>query len=73
MKRNGEIALVVKANGQPMKSYKTRVLGGQIQRLDRNRLCYEPRTDFISPRYVDTTDRSRSDFTMRDMYWMRKQ
>ena len=71
-KLNGEIAVVVKANGQPLKSYKTQVRGGQIQRLDRNRLDFQPRTDFISPRYVDTTDRSRSDFTMRDMYWMKK-
>lgn len=72
-KLNGEIAVVVKANGQPIKTYKTRVQGGAIQRLDRNQLGYEPRTDFISPRYVDLTDRSRSDFTMRDMYWMKKQ
>ena len=71
-KLNGDIALVVKANGQPVKTYKTRVQGGQLQRLDRNRLDFEPRTSFISPRYVDTTDRSRSSFTMRDMFWVRK-
>lgn len=72
-KLNGEIVIVVKANGTPVKTYKTRVQGGEIQKLDRSRLGYEPSTDFISPRYVDTTDRSRSDFTMRDMYWMKKQ
>jgi hypothetical protein len=71
-KLNGEIAVVVKANGQPIKTYKTQVRNGEIQRLERNRLGYQPHTDFISPRYVDMTDRSRSDFTMRDMYWMKK-
>ena len=71
-KLNGEIALVVKANGQPIKSFKTQVSGGQIQRLDRNRLDTQPRTAFISPRYVDTTGRSRSDYTMRDMFWVKK-
>lgn len=71
-KLNGEIALVVKANGQPVKTYKTWVQGGRLEGLDRNRLEFEPRTDFISPRYVDTTDRSRSSFTMRDMFWIRK-
>jgi hypothetical protein len=71
-KLNGEIAVVVKANGQAIKSYKTQVSGGQIQRLDRNRLDFEPHAGFISPRYVDTTDRSRSNLTMRDMYWMKK-
>lgn len=71
-KLNGEIALVVKANGQPIKTYKTQVQGGELKRLDQNRLGFEPRTSFISPRYVDTTDRSRSSFTMRDMFWVRK-
>ena len=69
-KLNGEIALVVKANGQKIKFFTTEVRGGQIQRLDRNRLDTQPRTAFISPRYVDLTDRSRSDYTMRDMYWV---
>lgn len=72
VKLNGEIALVVKANGQPVKTYKTRVQGGQLQRLDENRLDFEPHTSFISPRYVDTTDRSRSTYTMRDMFWVKK-
>ena len=71
-KQNGEIAVVVKANGQPIKTFKTQVQGGELQRLDRNRLNFEPHTAFISPRYVDTTDRSRSNYTMRDMYWMKK-
>lgn len=71
-KQDGEIVITVKANGQPVKSYKTRVAGGRLQTLERNNLDTEPRTDFISPRYVDITDRSRSDFTMRDMFWIKK-
>jgi hypothetical protein len=72
VKQNGEIAVVVKANGQPIKTFKTQVAGGQMQRLEQNRLGYEPHTSFISPRYVDTTDRSRSSYTMRDMFWLKK-
>ena len=71
-KLNGEIALVVKANGQPVKTFKTQVQEGKLQGLDRSRLGFEPHTSFISPRYVDTTDRSRSSYTMRDMFWIRK-
>lgn len=71
-KQDGEIVMIVKANGQAIKSYKTRVGGGRLQTLERNRLDIEPRTTFISPRYVDLTDRSRSDFTMRDMYWVKR-
>ena len=71
-KQDGEIAMIVKANGQPIKTYKTRVVGGRLQTLERNRLDVEPHTAFISPRYVDLTDRSRSDFTMRDMFWVKR-
>lgn len=62
---NGEISVVIKANGQPVKTFKTQVQGGQLQGLARTRLDFEPHTSFISPRYVDTTDRSRSSYTMR--------
>ena len=72
VKLNGEIALVVKANGQAIKTYKTQVAGGQLQRIEQNRLGFEPRTSFISPRYVDITDRSRSDYSMREMFWIKK-
>lgn len=72
VKQNGEIAVVVKANGQPVKTFKTRVQGGQLQGLEQSRLGFEPHASFISPRYVDTTDRSRSSFTMRDMFWLKK-
>ena len=71
-KQDGELVMIVKAEGQAIKSYKTRVTGGKLQALERSQLGFEPRTDFISPRYVDLTDRSRSDFTMRDMFWVRK-
>lgn len=71
-KLNGEIAFVVKANGQPVKTYKTAVSGGQLRGLEQSRLGYDPHTSFISPRYVDTTDRSRSSFTMRDMIWLKR-
>jgi hypothetical protein len=71
-KQDGELVMIVKADGQTIKSYKTRVTGGKLQALERSRLGFEPRTDFISPRYVDLTDRSRSDFTMRDMFWVTK-
>lgn len=69
---NGEISVVIKANGQPVKTFKTQVQGGQLQSLDRTRLEHEPHTAFISPRFVDTNDRSRSSFTMRDMFWLKK-
>jgi hypothetical protein len=71
-KLNGEIAFVVKANGQPIKTFKTQITGGQLQRIEQNRLNFEPRTSFISPRFVDTNDRSRSSYSMREMFWIRK-
>ena len=72
VKQNGEIAVVVKADGQPVKTFKTRVQGGQLQGVEQSRLGFEPHASFISPRYVAMTDRSRSTFTMRDMFWLKK-
>ena len=72
-KQDGEIALVVKANGQPIKTYKTRVLGGQIQRLPQNALNAEPHAGFISPRFIDTSAGANSRYKMFEMYWVKKQ
>ena len=70
-KRDGELALVLKADGRPFKTYKTRVAGGKIQRLPQNALDAQPHSGFISPRFVDMTS-AYSRFTMFDMYWVRK-
>lgn len=71
-KTGGELALVVKANGQPIKTYKTTVSGGQLQRLPRNALNFEPHAQFISPRFIDVSEGSSSDYKMFDMYWLKK-
>jgi len=70
---NGEVALVVKANGQPIKTYKTEVSGGQLQRLPQNALHWEPHASFISPRFIDVSAGTNSRYKMFDMYWMKKQ
>ena len=72
-KINGELSLVVKADGQPIKTYKTRVTGGQLQRLPQNTLMFEPHSGFISPRFIDTSSGSNSRYKMFEMYWVRKQ
>ncbi|HEX5709061.1 MAG TPA: hypothetical protein VFX96_17300 [Pyrinomonadaceae bacterium] len=71
-KRDGEYTVVAKVNGKPFKSYRAEVRGGQLQRHARNRLGFEPQTDFISPRLVDTSSRSTSSYAMRDTYWVTK-
>ncbi|HEY6232513.1 MAG TPA: hypothetical protein VIW64_14720, partial [Pyrinomonadaceae bacterium] len=70
---SGELAVVVKANGQPIKTYKTTVSGGQIQRLPQNALNFAPHAQFISPRYVDTSAGTNSQYQMYEMYWLKKQ
>jgi len=72
-KLNGEIAVVVKANGQPIKTYKTTVSGGQIGRLPQNALNFEPHAQFISPRFIDTSAGSNSRYKVYEMYWLKKQ
>ncbi len=70
--KDGELTLVLKANGQPFKSYKTRVAGGQIGRLPQNALGSEPHASFISPRFVDMSAGSNSRYKMFEMYWVRR-
>ncbi len=70
---NGEVALVVKANGQLIKTYKTHVTAGQLQRLPQNALNAEPHSAFISPRFIDTSSGTNSRYKMLEMYWVRKQ
>jgi len=67
-KRDGSYTLTAKVNGQPFKSYKLEVKGGQVQRLPRNGLEFEPHTDFISPKVVDT--KTSSAYTLRELFWM---
>jgi hypothetical protein len=71
-KRDGEVTLVVKSNGQTVKSYKTRVAGGQLQRLPQNALGSQPAASFISPRFVDMSSGSNSNYKMFEMYWVKK-
>jgi hypothetical protein len=59
-------------NGQPIKSYRLQVKGGQLQTLDRSRLGYEPATDFIPPRMIDTSAGSSSRYQMLETYWLQK-
>jgi hypothetical protein len=72
-KTNGEVSLVLKADGQPIKTYKTQVSGGQLQRLPRNALSFEPHAEFISPRFIDVSARTNSQYKMYDMYWVKRQ
>ena len=71
-KKDGELSLVLKANGQPFKTYKTRVASGKIERLPQNALTYEPHASFISPRFVDMSAGSNSRYKMYEMYWVRR-
>jgi hypothetical protein len=70
--KDGEVTFVVKANGQPVKSYRMQVKGGQPQSLDRSRLGYEPRADYIAPRMIDTSEGSSSDYRMLETYWLQR-
>ena len=72
LKRDGDYTVVLKANGQAIKSYKFQVKGGEIQRPENSRLNYEPHAAFISPRYIDISEGSSSRYRMRDTFWVKK-
>jgi hypothetical protein len=72
LKKDGEYSIILKANGQPIKSYRFQIKGGQIQRPEQSRIDYEPHGNFISPRFIDTSAGSSSRYHMRDMYWLKR-
>jgi hypothetical protein len=71
-RRDGDYMLIVKANGTPVKSFLTAVVGGRLQRPEASRLDFEPHDDFMSPRFIDTTAKVGSRFLMRDVYWVKR-
>lgn len=70
--KDGEFAVIVKVNGQPVKSYSIQVKGGQIQTLERSRLGSASGAEFIPPRMIDTSSGSGSDYRMLEAYWLKK-
>lgn len=70
-KKEGDLNIVLKVNGQPFKSYRAQVRGGQLERLARNRMEIEPHTDFISPRLIDLSRDGGCEYCMLDLFWVR--
>jgi hypothetical protein len=64
--------VVVKANGQRIKSYQSKIQNGRPQGLSRNQLNTNPHAAFISPKFIDLSSGSSSRYKMFDMYWMNK-
>ena len=71
-KQDGDYTMVVKAEGEPIKAFPVQVKNGDLQRLDRCRLDYNPHLNFICPRLIDTSSGSGSSYVMLDAYWVEK-
>jgi hypothetical protein len=69
-KKDGELTIVVKVNGQAFKSYRAQIRGGQPVRLARNQMEVEPHTDFIATRFVDVSRTGGCEYCMLDLFWV---
>jgi hypothetical protein len=69
-RKDGELTIVIKVNGQPFKSYRAQIRGGQPVRLARNQMEVEPHTDFISTRLVDVSRDGGCEYCMLDLFWV---
>jgi len=70
-KRDGDLNIALKVNGQPVKSWRSQVRGRQIERLARNQIEFEPHTDFIAPRLIDLSRDGGCDYCMLDLFWVK--
>lgn len=68
--QDGDYRIVFKAKDKVIKSYAVPVMGGKVQQLKRCDLSFQPHTDFISPRRVDTSSGSSSRFKMVEAFWV---
>ncbi|MDZ7360469.1 MAG: hypothetical protein ONB46_07040 [candidate division KSB1 bacterium] len=68
--QDGDYRIVFKAKDKVIKSYAVPVKGGKVQRLKRCDLSFQPHTDFISPRLVDTLSGSSSRYKMVEAFWV---
>jgi len=68
---DGEYRMVLNIDGKAAKSYTVVVKNGQLQPLPFCDLIYEPHTNFISPRIIDTSSGSGSSYKMLDAYWVK--
>jgi hypothetical protein len=71
-KLDGELTIVVKVNGQPVKSYRVKVKGGEPAPLPRNQMNIEPHTDFISSRLIDVSRDGGCEYCMLYLFWIAK-
>lgn len=72
VKRDGVYLLIVKANGTPIKSFRLETKNGRLQRAEQSRIDFEPHTDFISPRFIESRGQSGADYLVTDAYWVRR-
>jgi len=71
-KRDGDLTIVLKANGQPFKTYHAQIRGGNPVGLPRNQMEFEPHTEFIPTRLVDLSRDGGCDYCMLDLFWVSK-
>src|SRR5262249_42285038 len=71
--RDASYLLIIEANNTPIKSYRLEARNGRLQRADQSRIDFEPHADFISPRFIETSDSgSSSEAAVTDAYWLRR-
>lgn len=64
--------LIVKADGIPIKSFRLETKSGRLLRLEQCSIDFEPRAEFIAPRFIESPGESRSPFLVTDAYWVRR-
>ncbi len=70
-RKDGELTIVIKVNGQPVKSYSGRIRAGHPELLARNQMDVEPHTDFISSRLIDVSRDGGCEYCMLDLFWVK--
>lgn len=68
--KEGEYDMVIKMDGETVKSYGLQVESGDVTRPNTTKLGYEPSYSFISPRKIDTS--RKGNYRQLELVWMYK-
>lgn len=69
---DGNYEIQIKVKEDIVKRYAVAVDNGKVKSLKQSELGYEPSTEFLSPKLVDTSSGSNSSYKIADAFWVKR-
>ncbi|KAA3616958.1 MAG: hypothetical protein D8M58_04830 [Calditrichaeota bacterium] len=67
---DGSYEIILKAGDKVVRKYTANVAGGKLQQHPRSAMDYSPHADYITPKIIDRSSGTASNYQMFDAYWV---